>query len=187
MLCLFAILENFEGWNAARIGMSVLVNPSTEHMIFIMRRLVIAFVITLVSLCSLHAQSVTPAAPGTALKAIYTPQPAYQAEWVKRGLKGKGVVLVTIDKDTGKVTGAQMLQSTGSKELDGSALEAYSRWRFAPGTVSQVKIPVEFTNRPPPRASKRTLPQPAIFYPLLIFLGLGALVMATLKRRKYNR
>jgi TonB family protein len=65
---------------------------------------------------------------------------------VKRGLKGKGVVLVTIDKDTGQVTGAQMLQSTGSKELDGSALEAYSRWRFAPGTVSQVKIPVEFTN-----------------------------------------
>jgi hypothetical protein len=77
-----------------------------------------------------------------------------------------------------------MLQSTGSKELDGSALEAYSRWRFAPGTVSQVKIPVEFRNRPPPQASKRPLP---ILYPLLIFLGLGALVMATLKRRKHVR
>ena len=95
-----------------------------------MRRLVIGVVLALVSICSLHAQSVTPAAPGNPIKAIYTPQPVYQAEWVKRGLTGKGVVLVTIDKETGKVTGAQMLQSTGSKELDGSALEAYSRWRF---------------------------------------------------------
>jgi TonB family protein len=71
----------------------------------------------------------------------------YQAEWSKRGLTGKGVVLVTVDKSTGKVTGAQILQSTGNKLLHGSALEAYSRWRFAPGTVSQLKIPVEFTNR----------------------------------------
>ena len=156
-------------------------------MVVIMGRVVIVFVLALVSICSLHAQSVTPGAPGTPLKAIYTPQPAYQAEWVKRGLKGKGVVLVTIDKDTGKVTGAQMLQSTGSKELDGSALEAYSRWRFAPGTVSQVKMPVEFRNRPPPQVSKQTLTKPTILYPLLIFLGLGALVMATLKRRKHIR
>ena len=154
-------------------------------MIVTMRRVLIVFVLALVSICSLHAQSAAPSAPGTPLKAIYTPQPAYQAEWVKRGLKGKGVVLVTIDKDTGKVTGAQMLQSTGSKELDGSALEAYSRWRFAPGTVSQVKIPVEFRNRPPPQASKQTLSKPKILYPLLIFLGLGVLVMATLKRRKH--
>jgi TonB family protein len=87
-----------------------------------MRRVLIAFVVTLVSLCSLHAQSVTPG-PGTSIKAIYTPMPVYQAEWSKRGLTGKGVVLVTIDKNTGKVTGAQMLQSTGNKLLDGSALE----------------------------------------------------------------
>ena len=157
-------------------------------MIVMIRRLVIAFLLTLISFCALQAQSVTPAGPGTPLKAIETPRPVYQAEWAKRGLKGKGVVLVTIDKDTGKVTGAQMLQSTGSKELDGSALEAYSRWRFAPGTVPQVKIPVEFTNRPPPQASKRTQPKRAILYPLFIFLGLGALAyMATLKRRKHIR
>src|ERR1700748_222424 len=163
--------------------MKVVVNAEElNKMIVMMGRVVIVFVLTLVSLSSLHAQSITPAAPGTPLKATYTPQPAYRAEWVKRGLKGKGVVLVTIDKDTGKVTGAQMLQSTGSKELDGSALEAYSRWRFAPGTVSQLKIPVEFRNGPPPQVSKQALPKSTILYPLLIFLGLGALVMVTLKR-----
>jgi hypothetical protein len=84
-----------------------------------------------------------------------------------------------------KVTGAQMLQSTGNKQLDGSALEAYSRWGFDPGTVtvSQLKIPIEFANRPKAQTSKRTLPQPAILYPLLIVVGL-ALMMAILKRRK---
>jgi TonB family protein len=38
-----------------------------------------------------------------------------------------------------------MLKSTGNKLLDGSALEALSRWRFKPGTVSQVQIPINFT------------------------------------------
>lgn len=154
-----------------------------EHMILMMRRVLIVFVVTIVSLCSLHAQSVTPE-PGTSIKAIYTPMPVYQAEWSKRGLTGKGVVLVTVDKNTGKVTGAQMLESTGNKLLDGSALEAYSRWRFEPGTVSQVKMPVEFKNRPKPQTPKRTLPQSAIFS-LVILLGLVALAMATLKRRKH--
>jgi TonB family protein len=148
-----------------------------------MRRIVIAFIVTIVSLCPLHAQSVTPG-PGPSIKAIYTPMPVYQAEWSKRGLTGKGVVLVTIDKNTGKVTGAQMLQSTGNKLLDGSALEAYSRWRFAPGTVSQLKIPVEFTNRPKPQTPKRTPLQPAVLYPLLVVLGLGVLIMASRNRRK---
>jgi TonB family protein len=118
-------------------------------------------------------------------KAVFTPKPEYRAEWAKQGLTGKGVVLVTIDNQTGKITGAQVLHSTGNKQLDGSALEAYSRWRFDPGTltVSQLKIPIEFANRPKGQTSKRTLPQPAILYPLLIVVGL-ALMMAILKRRK---
>lgn len=78
-----------------------------------------------------------------------------------------------------------MLQSTGNKQLDGSALEAYSRWRFDPNTVSipQLKIPIEFANRAKGQASKQTLPKPAILYPLLIIAGI-ALLMAIVKRRK---
>jgi TonB family protein len=149
------------------------------------RRLLVVLVVALVSLSLIQAQSVSPARAVTAPKAVFTPKPEYRAEWAKQGLTGKGVVLVTIDKQTGKVIGAQMLQSTGNKQLDGSALEAYSRWRFDPGTVtvSQLKIPIEFANRPKGQTSKRTLPQPAILYPLLIVVGL-ALMMAILKRRK---
>jgi TonB family protein len=144
------------------------------------------FILTLVALSSLQAQPASPARPVIAPKAVFTPKPEYRNEWARQGLTGKGVVLITIDKQTGKVTGAQMLQSTGNKQLDGSALETYSRWRFDPRTVtvSQLKIPIEFTNRPKPQSASRTPLKPAILYPLLILLGFAVAVMAMRTRRK---
>jgi hypothetical protein len=90
-----------------------------------MRRELVVFVVALVSLSSVNAQSASPARPAAPPKAVYTPKPEYRPEWAKQGLTGKGIVLVTIDKQTAKVTGAQMPQSTGNTQLDGSALEAY--------------------------------------------------------------
>ena len=103
------------------------------------------------------------------------------------GLAGKGVVLVTIDQKTGKVTGARVAQSTGNTQLDGAALEAYSRWRFQPGTGSQVQIPFEFARQPKAPTPKRTAPQPAILYPLLILLGFGVAVFAMRARARRAR
>src|SRR4051794_10310100 len=139
-----------------------------------------------VSVCSLHAQTGSPAGLQPA-KAIYTPKPVYRPEWAKQGLTGKGVVLLTIDQQTGKVSGARMLESTGNKQLDGAALEAYSQWRFQPRTGSQVKIPIEFASRPKPPAPKRAASQPAILYPLLILLGFGVAVIAMRTRRRNAR
>src|SRR4029453_470489 len=141
-------------------------------------------VLALVSFFSVHAQIGAPAVAQQPPKAIYTPGPVYRPEWAKQGLAGKGVVLVTIDQQTGKVTGTRMLQSTGNKQLDGAALEAYSQWHFQPGTGSQVKIPIEFASRPKPPAPKRTASQPAILYPLLILLGFGVAVIAMRTRRR---
>src|SRR5205814_3182419 len=98
----------------------------------IMRRVLLAIVGLLVSASSLQAQAASPVDQPPPIKAIYTPAPVYRAEWARQGLAGKGVVLVTIDTQTGKVTGARMLTSTGNKQLDGAALEAYSQWRFQP-------------------------------------------------------
>jgi TonB family protein len=142
--------------------------------------------VLVVSLCSLHGQSASPVSQPPAPRAVYAPKPVYRAEWAKQGLTGKGVVLVTIDKQTGNVTGARMLASTGNQQLDGAALQAYSQWRFDPRTVaiSQLKIPIEFANRPKPQTPKRTPLQPAVLYPLLIILGFAALVMASRNRRK---
>jgi TonB family protein len=142
----------------------------------------LVLVLASVSVSSLHAQIGTSPAGQQPPKAIYTPRPVYRPEWAKQGLAGKGIALVTIDQQTGKVTGARMLQSTGNKQLDGAALEAYSQWRFQPGTGSQVKIPIEFATRPKPPAPKRTAPQPAILYPLLILLGFGVAVIVMRRR-----
>jgi TonB family protein len=163
-------------------------NPSRISRRKFTGKLALFLVAMLVSVSSLHAQNGTQAvAQQPPPKAIYTPKPVYRPEWAKQGLAGKGVVLVTIDQQTGKVTGVRMLQSTGNKQLDGAALEAYSQWRFQPGSGSQVKIPIEFASRPKPPAPKRTAPQPAILYPLLILLGFGVAVIAMRTRRRSAR
>jgi TonB family protein len=144
----------------------------------------LVFLFASVSVCSLNAQTgASPTRPQPP-KAIYAPTPVYRPEWARQGLTGKAVVLVTIDEQTGKVTGARMLQSTGNKQLDGAALEAYSQWRFQPGTGSQVKIPIEFANGPRAPAPKRTASQPAILYPLLILIGFGVAVIAMRARKR---
>jgi TonB family protein len=146
-------------------------------------KLLLLLVVTLVCVLSLHAQSTRPVKQPPPPRAIYTPQPVYRAEWAKQRLTGKGVVLVNIDKQTGNVTGARMLTSTGNQQLDGAALQAYSQWRFDPGTVavSQLKIPIEFANRPKPQPAKRSLPQPVI---ILIVLAIAGAAVAILRRRR---
>jgi TonB family protein len=140
-------------------------------------------VATLISVSSVYAQSASPIGQPPQPKAIYTPKPVYRAEWAKQGLTGKGVVLVTIDRQSGTVTGARMLTSTGNQQLDGAALQAYSQWRFDPRTVavSQLKIPIEFAQRPKPQPAKHTLPQPII---LLIVLVIAVAAMGFIKRRR---
>jgi TonB family protein len=151
----------------------------------LIREFALLLLVGLLSVSSLQAQTGTPAATQQlAPKAIYTPKPVYRPEWAKQGLTGKGVVLVTIDQQTGKVTGARMLQSTGNKQLDGAALEAYSQWRFQPGSVPQVKIPIEFATRPKPSTAKKTKPPSALLYPLLILVGFGLAVLAMRGRRR---
>lgn len=115
-----------------------------------MTRRVLINLAVLVFIASVHGQSATPPGPAASRRigdVIYAPKPVYLRGWSRAGLTGKGIVLATVDKPTGTVIGVRMLKSTGSKLLDGSALEAFSQWRFKPGTVSQVKIPIEFTNR----------------------------------------
>src|SRR5260370_24858799 len=139
------------------------------------REVLFVLVVTLVSVSSLHAQSASPVGEPPPPRAIYTPKPIYRPEWAKQGLTGTGVVLVTIDKQTGNVTGTRMLTSTGNQQLDGAALQAYSQWRFDPRTVavSQLKIPIEFAKRPAPApaTARHGLPKPMIFLIVLAIAG----------------
>jgi TonB family protein len=147
----------------------------------IMPRLLLAIVGLLVSVSSLLGQAASPVAQPPPPKAIYTPAPVYRPEWAKQRLTGKGIVLVTIDSQTGKVTGARMETSTGNQQLDGAALAAYSQWRFQPGSVSQVKMPIEFATRAGSQPAKRTLPQPILLVILLVIAGAA---IGLLKKRR---
>ena len=76
--------------------------------------------------------------------ATYAPRPEYPSEARTRHITGSGVCVVDVDPGSGNVTGASMAQSTGNPILDDSAVRTFRKWRFKPGTVSRVRIPVEF-------------------------------------------
>ena len=76
--------------------------------------------------------------------ATYAPKPEYPSEARTRHITGSGVCVVDVDPGSGNVTGASMAQSTGNPILDDSAVRTFRKWRFKPGTVSRVRIPVEF-------------------------------------------
>jgi protein TonB len=77
--------------------------------------------------------------------AISAPRPEYPYEARSRKITGSGVCVVTVDTGSGSVTDATMAQSIGNPILDNAAVSAFKRWRFKPGTVSKVRIPITFT------------------------------------------
>src|SRR5947209_14263025 len=75
---------------------------------------------------------------------VFAPKPRYLDAWARKGITGKGVALLKVDKN-GYVVDARMLKSTGHKILDDSALEAFRKWHFMPGKFApEVRVPIEF-------------------------------------------
>ena len=76
--------------------------------------------------------------------AITAPLPDYTYEMKRRNLTGSGTCVVTVDTATGTVTNATMSQSTGSQLLDKLTIQTFKGWRFKPGTVSEVRLPISY-------------------------------------------
>jgi periplasmic protein TonB len=77
--------------------------------------------------------------------AINSPRPPYPYEARSHRITGSGVIVVNVDAASGNVTDASVAQSTGSSILDEAALSTFRRWKFRPGSVSKVRIPITFT------------------------------------------
>src|SRR5438105_8337262 len=77
--------------------------------------------------------------------ATYAPRPQYPYEARSRQFTGRGVCVVEINAGSGSVTDASMASSSGNPILDNAALSAFRQWRFKPGSVSKVRIPITFT------------------------------------------
>jgi len=76
--------------------------------------------------------------------AINAPLPEYPYEAKRRNLAGNGVCVVIVDVATGRVTAATMSRSTGSTVLDKLTVQTFKSWRFKPGTVSEVRVPISY-------------------------------------------
>jgi TonB family protein len=72
------------------------------------------------------------------------PQSPYEAR--SRHITGSGVCQLTVRPD-GRVEHAEMHPSTGSRVLDDAAVDAFRKWRFVPGRVQKVRIPISFSSR----------------------------------------
>jgi TonB family protein len=83
--------------------------------------------------------------------ALYAPRPQLpEVARVKR-LAGSGVFLSHVRPD-GTVSRVDVFRSTGHRVLDTAVVAAFSKWRFKPGTMSEIRTPVNFTgNYTPPR------------------------------------
>jgi TonB family protein len=77
--------------------------------------------------------------------AVYAPKPPYPYEARAHKIMGSGVCVVSVDPGSGQVTDATMTQSIGTPILDNATTTAFRQWRFRPGTVSKVRIPITYT------------------------------------------
>jgi TonB family protein len=76
--------------------------------------------------------------------AVSAPLPEYPYEAKHANVTGNGICVMIVDAASGKVTNAMMAQSTGNRVLDRVTTETFRRWRFKPGTVSQLRVPITY-------------------------------------------
>ncbi len=73
--------------------------------------------------------------------AVSAPLPEYPYQAKRAHITGSGVCVMIVDTASGNVTSAMMAESTGDDILD---KVTFQRWRFKPGTVSQVRVPISY-------------------------------------------
>jgi len=76
--------------------------------------------------------------------AVRAPLPEYPYQAKRAHMTGSGVCVMTVNTASGNVTNAMMAESTGDGILDYVTIHTFQRWRFKPGTVSQVRVPISY-------------------------------------------
>ncbi len=76
--------------------------------------------------------------------AVSAPLPEYPYQAKRAHITGNGVCVMIVDTASANVTSAMMAESTGDDILDKVTTKTFQRWRFKPGTVSQVRVPISY-------------------------------------------
>ncbi len=82
--------------------------------------------------------------PPGVIKFVY---PEYPPKLRIYGWNAKGRFLLKINPKTGDVDEVKILRGTGHVLLDEFSAKAFFQWKFQPGVVTQVQVPVEFYAR----------------------------------------
>ena len=82
--------------------------------------------------------------PALKAVAINAPLPDYPYQAKNAHISGSGVCVLVVDTASGRVTSATMARSTGNQILDKVTTNTLKRWRFKPGTLSQVQVPITY-------------------------------------------
>jgi len=91
-----------------------------------------------------HATPAVMSLSSAKAEVVSAPPPVYPYQAKHAHITGSGVCVMTVDTAIGKVTDATMEQSTGNAILDKAATNAFRQWRFKPGTVSKVRVPITY-------------------------------------------
>jgi len=75
---------------------------------------------------------------------LYAPYPKYPVGVARQHVRGRGLFRLTFDQKTGHVAEVKVLQSTGHVILNELAAKAFLQWRVRPGTLTSLRIPVDF-------------------------------------------
>jgi TonB family protein len=79
------------------------------------------------------------------VSALTAPRLEYPYEARRQRITGSGIAALTVDPVNGSVTSVVMDVSTGNPVLDNAAVTGFHRWRFKPGAVSRVRLPITYT------------------------------------------
>lgn len=79
--------------------------------------------------------------------AVASPGPPYPEEARKAKITGSGLYELRINK-AGAVTDVVVVKSSRSAALDNAARATFRKWRFRPGILTTVRIPVSWSVNP---------------------------------------
>jgi TonB family protein len=72
------------------------------------------------------------------------PEPIF-AEGARKDIGvSQGVYRLTVNQQTGLVDEVGVLKATRIRKLDGTAVLAFFKWKFKPGAIKQIDIPITF-------------------------------------------
>jgi outer membrane biosynthesis protein TonB len=77
---------------------------------------------------------------------LNAPQPDFPASTSLRQL-GQGIYRLLINPKTGMADEVKVLQSSSAKKLDAVAVFAFMQWKFKPGALKEIDIPMSFLHR----------------------------------------